>query len=97
MKSQEPLSVNSDSPQFEIHRLKARIHVTDGSIKMIQGVREVFEITDSIEALARHNTQVSAEKPTQSASGSAPGKMVLIGRDLPGKPWQESLLEGLAD
>src|SRR5215471_3662593 len=32
---------------FEIHRLKGLLHLSDGSIKIAQGVREVFEITHS--------------------------------------------------
>lgn len=33
-------------PKFEIHRLKARIPITNGTIKIIQGVREIFEVLD---------------------------------------------------
>lgn len=37
----------TSSPNFEIHRLKARIPISDGSVKIIQGVRDVFEILDA--------------------------------------------------
>ena len=69
-------------PTFEIHRLKGRIMTAAGSFKMIQGVREVFEIT---------NVQ---EQPEQSGS-TGRGKIVLIGRGLSGLPWQASMATAL--
>ena len=35
------------SLNFEIHRLKARIPLSNGDVKIIQGVREIFEILDA--------------------------------------------------
>ncbi len=55
--------------QFEIHRLKGRLVLESGVEKMIQGVREVFEIFD--------NPSQSSEK-----GGVGGGKVVLIGRHL---------------
>lgn len=82
---------------FEVHRLKGILALTDAdsntpsSTKIIQAVRDVFEIRDS-------------ERPPQSDdsdSGKPPCcKIVLIGRGLgrDAGPWQESfetfLLEG---
>ncbi|KAK1782526.1 COBW domain-containing protein-containing protein 1 [Copromyces sp. CBS 386.78] len=54
------------TPDFEIHRLKGRLVLEDGSEKMVQGVREIFEIFDS---------------PDKS-EGQIAGKLVLIGRHL---------------
>lgn len=57
----------SNSP-LEIHRLKARLVLQNGDVKMIQGVREVFDIFDG-ERIDDQNDQ-----------GSIVGKIVLIGR-----------------
>lgn len=65
----------------EIHRLKARIPLSNGDIKIVQGVREVFEISD-------------APKPCDSSSAVpflSEGKVVLIGRHLGGLEFEESL------
>ncbi|EEH07462.1 CobW domain-containing protein [Histoplasma capsulatum G186AR] len=64
---------------FEIHRLKGLLCLTDGGTQIIQGVQEVFEITETD---SRHT----------SASGDL-CKIVLIGRGLgtDSHPWQESL------
>lgn len=72
-----------DSP-FEIHRMKGRLVMKDGSQKMVQGVREVFEIIDI---------------PTDRAgeSGPAGGKMVLIGRHLRDFDFQTSLLAAIGN
>ncbi|EEP77556.1 hypothetical protein UREG_02405 [Uncinocarpus reesii 1704] len=69
---------------FELHRLKAIIRLTKGSVKIVQGVRDIFEITDS---------------ETQQASAIKASKFVLIGRGLGKTPsvWRESLLEFLGD
>ncbi|KAI9714633.1 MAG: hypothetical protein M1812_006298 [Candelaria pacifica] len=66
---------------FEIHRLKGRIPLSDGSFKMIQGVREVFEIIDT-------KGQPATNAKTDSL---AQGKIILIGRGLGGLPWEASL------
>ncbi|OAT04042.1 CobW domain-containing protein [Blastomyces gilchristii SLH14081] len=68
---------------FEIHRLKGLLCLTDGSTQVIQGVQEVFDITETD---SRH----------PSASGNH-CKMVLIGRGLgmDSSPWRESLQASL--
>lgn len=69
------------SPKFSIHRLKGRVFTLTGEIKMIQGVRDVFEIVD-----------IDSDAPKQKTGKEAPsGKIVLIGRGLAGLPLQESL------
>lgn len=55
---------------FEIHRLKARLPLTDGTVKIVQGVREIFDILDP---------RVDEERED---SGSEQGKIVIIGRRL---------------
>ncbi|KAJ5758638.1 hypothetical protein N7520_005794 [Penicillium odoratum] len=65
---------------FEIHRLKGILVLEDGSSKIIQAVRDVFEIRDS-----EQRQDEDAEKKLQC-------KIVLIGRGLTtsGDPWKES-------
>ncbi|GAB0140385.1 hypothetical protein EsHS_00001009 [Epichloe bromicola] len=52
---------------FEIHRSKGRIVLSDGKAKMLQGVREVFELSDAPES--------GEAQPEQ-------GKIIFIGRNL---------------
>ncbi|QUC16960.1 uncharacterized protein UV8b_01201 [Ustilaginoidea virens] len=52
---------------FEIHRSKGRVILQDGSAKMLQGVREVFELVDP--------PQTGETQPDQ-------GKIIFIGRGL---------------
>lgn len=59
-------------PQFETHRLKGILALMDGSFKVIQAVRDVFEIRDSTN---RENQQDNDEAPDHC-------KIVVIGRDL---------------
>lgn len=60
---------------FEIYRLKARLPLDDGAVKIVQGVREVFEISDAPEhRKAVGNGSVLADQ----------GKLVFIGRNIAG-------------
>ncbi|KAL4863723.1 hypothetical protein BDV12DRAFT_201796 [Aspergillus spectabilis] len=61
-------STTSSAPKFEIHRLKGILALPDGSSKIIQAVRDVFEIRD--QALA----------PDEERKREC--KIVLIGRGL---------------
>ncbi|KAK4935043.1 hypothetical protein LTR10_023828 [Elasticomyces elasticus] len=54
--------------KYEIHRTKGLIPVMDGTVRVVQGVREVFDI-------------IEAPKPTEG-SGPEEGKIVFIGRNL---------------
>ncbi|RJE20299.1 CobW domain-containing protein [Aspergillus sclerotialis] len=78
-------STESGPTDFDIHRLKGILALQDGSSKIIQAVRDVFEIRDS------QNQQDEESPKTQC-------KVVLIGRGL-GKsvqPWQGSFEAFLA-
>ncbi|KAL3457478.1 CobW/HypB/UreG, nucleotide-binding domain-containing protein [Aspergillus heterothallicus] len=67
----------SQSPNFEIHRLKGILALSDGSGKIIQAVRDVFEIRDEA-------SSSDDERKSQC-------KIVLIGRSLGDvEPWQGS-------
>ncbi|MCJ1437833.1 hypothetical protein MMC27_007220 [Xylographa pallens] len=73
------------SDLVSIHRLKGRIILESGQEKMVQGVREVFEITDMADAwIQNHGTEDAGIVPRN-------GKLVFIGRGLTGQPWGESL------
>lgn len=57
------------SQRLEVHRLKSRLSFQTGEVKMVQGVREIFEIFD-------------APKTSTDEEPSEAGKIVLIGRQL---------------
>lgn len=57
---------------WEIHRLKGRVQLSDGKVKMLQGVREIFEFIDA--------TDVAAAAPANAESG----RIVFIGRNISG-------------
>lgn len=62
-------------PKFEIHRSKGRLIFNNGDIKMLQGVREIFELIDA---------PASDEPPPTS------GKIIFIGRHLAGVDFEGS-------
>ncbi|KAL2848794.1 cobW-domain-containing protein [Aspergillus pseudoustus] len=84
-----PSNTNTDSasdsaskrPNFDIHRLKGILALSDGSSKIIQAVRDVFEIRDEAPSFE------DDERKSQC-------KIVLIGRSLGDvEPWQRSFDE----
>lgn len=76
-------------PRPSIHRLKGRILLESGAVKMVQGVRDVFDITDL------EKEPENRRKETLDAPKEDNGKLVLIGRGLAGLPWEASLLFSL--
>lgn len=66
---------------FEIHRIKGRLALEGGNTKIIQGVRELFEIFDA---------PASAASLVDGASQT--GKVVLIGRHVTNFDFEKSLL-----
>ncbi|KAK2740739.1 hypothetical protein FQN57_005971 [Myotisia sp. PD_48] len=66
----------SSIPDFEIHRLKGILRRTDGSTQIIQGVRDVYEITNS------EQSQPATSKIVLIGRG--------LGND--GSTWQKSVL-----
>lgn len=63
-----------------MHRIKGRIVLDDGRAKMLQGVREIFELTDV---------------PPGDDGVAAAGKIVVIGRGLRREAWAASLAAGV--
>lgn len=74
-----PLSSGKQCEAPTIHRLKGRVVRDDGSVMLIQGVREVFEIFNA------------SERGVEVARDNLSGKIVLIGRKLDGATIDESL------
>ncbi|KAH9222165.1 CobW/HypB/UreG, nucleotide-binding domain-containing protein [Leptodontidium sp. 2 PMI_412] len=68
---------------FEIHRLKARLPLLNGDVKIVQGVRDVFEIVDA----------PSVSESTSETASTKQGKVVLIGRHLVDLPFRASLIK----
>ena len=83
------------SVSFEIHRLKGRLRFDDGSMKMVQGVREVFEILDVRDSPAERSISGTGEGGQETVTNVDAGKIVLIGRGVQGLPWASSLLRSL--
>lgn len=77
-----PSSALADK-SFEIHRTKGRIHFVDGTVKLLQGVREVFELLDEKDSAAGA-TSAAAEEVTSKS------KLVLIGRGLDATSFTQS-------
>ena len=75
----DPVSV------FEIHRVKGLIILASGGTKMLQGVREVFEITER------------ASIPNTSTKTLEHGKIVLIGKGVRNVSWEKSLINVLTN
>jgi G3E family GTPase len=67
---------------FETHRLKARLVFKNGEVKMIQGVREIFDILDG--------DRVAVDEESLSS-----GKLVLIGRGMQEVDLERSFLAAL--
>ncbi|KAF3768052.1 cobW-domain-containing protein [Cryphonectria parasitica EP155] len=66
---------------FEIHRLKGRLAVRNGTTKIIQAVRELFEIFDAPSSDGEDETKT--------------GKVVLIGRHVTDFDFEKSLLAAI--
>ena len=61
--------------------------MASGAIKMVQGVREVFEIVDAKDSATR--TGSASDSPAVATTSG--GKLILIGRGLAAQPWDLSL------
>lgn len=71
--------------QFEIHRVKGRLVLDNGDVKIVQGVRELFEI---------FKAPASAAGDQEAASQT--GKLILIGRHVTDLSFEQSLSEAIA-
>lgn len=66
------------SMDFEIHRIKGRILLESGQTMTLQGVREIFEVTENNNA-------------GEHGINKGDGKIVIIGRGLEAGVWQQSI------
>lgn len=62
------LPETDEEGKFEVHRSKGRLVFKDGSTKILQGVREVFEINDG----------------PRNEDAPPEGKIILIGKNVAG-------------
>lgn len=69
-----PILPKKSKPTLEIHRLKGRLVLDSGKTKILQGVREIFEIVD-----APHPSQ---QEDDAGAGSTKKNKIVFIGRHL---------------
>ncbi|KAB2578590.1 Uncharacterized protein DIS24_g10957 [Lasiodiplodia hormozganensis] len=74
--------------KFEIHRTKGLVPMLDGSLKLIQGVREVFEILDARDSPSSGQQKVGGDVEQG-------GKVVLIGRGVESELFGRSLRKAL--
>lgn len=70
-----------DAEVAEIHRIKGILPLTDGSIRILQGVREIFEIIESGRSKAS-NCSNSGDQEVSSGPVEQNGKIIMIGRNL---------------
>lgn len=77
--NQLPNDTAEHKSAFEVHRLKGRLAIGNGPTKIIQGVRELFEIFDSPDSSQRDDANNT-------------GKVVLIGRHVTDYDFEGSLL-----
>lgn len=76
----------NDPTSFEIHRTKGRLVLKDGSVKVLQGVRELFEIFEAPES------SPAEEAAGQPLAAPASSKLILIGRRLGQFDFEKSVL-----
>lgn len=84
----QTLASSPDAPNFSIHRLKGRVLTINGGTKMIQGVRDVFEVVDVDDSVGSRQERIGRE---------GGGKLVLIGRGLTTLPVGKSLYSALGE
>ncbi|KAF2714240.1 cobW-domain-containing protein [Pleomassaria siparia CBS 279.74] len=81
---EDRLPGNVSHTNFEIHRLKGRIPITDGRVLLVQGVRNVYDMNET------KGTAISKGTDQDEA------KLVLIGRGVDQEAFRNSLLATLA-
>lgn len=84
------LGGRNDPTSFEIHRTKGRLVLKDSSVKVVQGVRELFEI---FEAPASNPAEEAAGNDAAAAPESS--KLILIGRRLEQFDFEKSILSAI--
>lgn len=67
--------------EFEIHRSKGRLVFDNGDVKLLQGVREIFELIDA---------------PEGADVSSTEGKIILIGRGVKDVDFEANLRRAIS-
>ncbi|KAK5167074.1 uncharacterized protein LTR77_007804 [Saxophila tyrrhenica] len=62
---------SGEESEWEIHRLKGRVALKGGRVKMLQGVREIFEMIDAADTSSAPSDEVEEA-----------GRIVIIGRNI---------------
>ena len=62
--------------KYEVHRTKGLIPLNDGTVRVVQGVREIFEIIEP------PHTDSSTSAKSHQGDSPVDGKLVFIGRNL---------------
>ena len=91
-----PRGGRNETNNFEIHRTKGRIAMKDGSAKVLQGVRELFEIFDAPASSPAEEAAAAAGPDGEPAPAPASSKLILIGRRLGDFDFEKSVLAALA-
>jgi len=84
---------NENVTGWQIHRIKGRLVMEDGGVKLLQGVREIFDLIDG--------AAIAADKAQTAATAGERGKVVIIargiGRGATQAAFQQSLNTALAE
>lgn len=75
------LAGTENAVEFEIHRSKGRLVFNNGDVKLLQGVREIFEIMDA---------------PNGAEISSTEGKIILIGRGVQGIDFESNFRQTIS-
>lgn len=71
--------------EFDIHRIKAKLILSNNEVKIVQGVRDIFEIVDA--PLNPNYSPVDSDEKTS--------KIVMIGRGIDRFPFEQSLKKAI--
>ncbi|CAK7212059.1 hypothetical protein SEUCBS140593_001380 [Sporothrix eucalyptigena] len=89
-----PRGGRNEPNNFEIHRTKGRLVLKHGSVKVLQGVRELFEIFEApASSPAEEAASGAGDEPVAPAPESS--KLILIGRRLGEFDFEKSILAAL--
>lgn len=77
---------NQNTQKYEVHRLKAILILRNQTVKIVQGVRDIFEIIDA-PIDSSHSNRGNENKE---------GKFVIIGRGIKDIPFQQSILDWIS-
>lgn len=77
-------AAKGSADRTDIHRIKGRLPLEGGKLKLLQGVREIFELFDAPEVADDNNGQAGKQ-----------GKIVVIGRNIGGEEGRAKLQKSL--